>query len=213
VNAGTFTIATILLSNPPRVGHIAGRNETPEPVPEDNDLPVRMRTISRLIAVAVVSVMASYAVPVQAQSSTVAVDDLMTLPDGAYPDVWLGAENAPVTIIEYASMTCPHCAAFANTVFDAFVAKYVDTGLVRYTMREFPIDPPNYPLSAAAFMLARCAKGETGYFAMIELLFAQQPMWAQVQEPIPPLQQLALQVGMSTDEFNGRSERRLCELQ
>lgn len=164
-------------------------------------MPLPMRNISRLIAVALVSAAASFGAPAQAQD-TVPLDQLMTLPEGAYPDVWLGNPDAPVTVIEYASMTCPHCAAFANTVFDAFVAKYVDTGLVRYTMREFPIDPPNYPLSAAAFMLARCAPGETGYFALIAILFAQQAAWAGVEQPIDPLQQMALQVGMSKDAFN-----------
>ncbi len=159
-----------------------------------------MRNISRLIAVALVTAVASYGAPALAQDSTVSVDKLMQ--PGPLGDVWLGVDTAPVTIIEYASMTCPHCAAFANTVFDQFVAKYVDTGLVHYTMREFPIDPPNYPLSAAAFMLARCAPGENGYFGMIALLFAQQPMWAGVQDPIAPLQQLALQQGIDADAFN-----------
>jgi protein-disulfide isomerase len=65
----------------------------------------------------------------------------------------MGPENAPVTIIEYASMTCPHCAAFENTVFPKLKEKYIDTGKVRFILREFPLDG----LAAAAFMLARCA--------------------------------------------------------
>lgn len=121
---------------------------------------------------------------------------------GPLGDVWIGAEDAPVVIIEYASMTCPHCANFHNTVYEEFVAKYVDTGLVRFTIREFPIDPPQFPLSAAAFMLARCAPGETGYLAAVDLLFEMQPTWAQVQEPIPPLRSLMAQVGLNDAAFD-----------
>lgn len=124
------------------------------------------------------------------------------LVEGPLGDVWLGDENAPVTVVEYASMTCPHCASFHNNVYDAFIDKYVDTGLVRFTLREFPIDPPEVPLSAAAFMLTRCAPGETGYFAMIDLLFENQPMWAQVAQPIPPLMQLSLQSGFTEESFD-----------
>ena len=136
----------------------------------------------------------------QAQQGTAPMAELLV--EGPLGDVWLGAEDAPVVIIEYASMTCPHCATFHNTVYDAFIAKYVDTGLVRFTLREFPIDPPQFPLSAAAFMLARCAPGETGYFATISLLFETQPTWAQVQEPIPPLRSLMAQVGLNQEGFD-----------
>src|SRR5688572_12908393 len=65
----------------------------------------------------------------------------------------LGAENAPVTIIEYASMTCGHCADFHNKTYPTLKSKYIDTGKVRYILREFPLDP----IAAGAFMLARCA--------------------------------------------------------
>ena len=76
-------------------------------------------------------------------------------PDG---DVMLGSEKAPVTIVEYASMTCPHCAHFAATTFPELKQRYIDTGKVRFTLREFPLDP----LAAAGFMLARCARRRCG---------------------------------------------------
>jgi protein-disulfide isomerase len=76
----------------------------------------------------------------------------------------LGSPNAPVTVIEYASPTCPHCAHFEADVFPAFKAKYIDTGKVRYVLREAPIHPD---LDAAAFLLARCA-GPAGYFKVID---------------------------------------------
>ncbi len=71
----------------------------------------------------------------------------------ALPDMVMGNANAPVTIVEYASMTCPHCAHFQETTFPELKKRYIDTGKVRYIFREFPLDN----LAAAAFMLARCA--------------------------------------------------------
>lgn len=79
-------------------------------------------------------------------------------------DMSLGSPKAPVTVIEYASPTCPHCARFEADVFPAFKKKYVDTGEVRYVLREAPIHPD---LDAAAFLLARCA-GPAGYFKVID---------------------------------------------
>jgi protein-disulfide isomerase len=79
-------------------------------------------------------------------------------------DMSLGSPTAPVTVIEYASPTCPHCARFESEVFPAFKAKYVDTGKVRYILREAPIHPD---MDAAAFLLARCA-GSGGYFKVID---------------------------------------------
>ena len=91
----------------------------------------------------------------------------------ALPDIALGSSDAPVTIIEYASMTCPHCAAFYANTFPDLKSKYIDTGKVRFIFREFPLDP----LAAAAFMLARCA-GDDKRNAIVDLLFAQQKNWA-----------------------------------
>ena len=111
----------------------------------------------------------------------------------------LGAANAPVTIIEYASMTCPHCAHFAENTFPELKKRYIDTGKVRFIFREFPLDP----LAAAGFMLARCAAKDGGaskYFAMIDLLFHEQTKWA-VQKPIPPLLKIAKQAGFTEKSF------------
>jgi protein-disulfide isomerase len=108
----------------------------------------------------------------------------------------MGSPTAPVTIIEYASMTCPHCAAFAVSTFPKLKEKYIDTGKVRYIMREYPLDG----LAAAAFMLARCA-GPEKYYPLIETLFAQQPKWA-VREPLPPLRAIAAQAGFTEKSFD-----------
>src|SRR5207253_3458310 len=91
------------------------------------------------------------------------------------PDMALGPANAAVTITEYASMTCPHCAAFNATVFPKIKAEYIDTGKIRYVFREFPLDIK----AAAGAMLARCiAKDDAGkYFTVVDLLFRQQNDW------------------------------------
>jgi protein-disulfide isomerase len=114
---------------------------------------------------------------------------------GPLDDIPLGSESAPVTIIEYASMTCPHCAAFEVGIFPKLKEKYIDTGKVRFIMREYPLDR----LAAAAFMLARCA-GPEKYNPMIETLFQQQQKWA-VREPIPPLLAIAKQAGFTQQSF------------
>lgn len=113
-------------------------------------------------------------------------------------DLILGSDKAPVTIIEYASMTCPHCAAFAIETYPKLKKAYIDTGKVRYIFREFPLDD----LAMAGAMLARCA-GKTDVnraFALIDILFEKQREWV-VQRPIEPLKNLIKQVGLSEKDF------------
>src|SRR5207302_2037359 len=100
---------------------------------------------------------------------------------GPLGDNALGSSDAPVTIVEYASMTCPHCAHFHETTFPEMKKKYIDTGKVRFIFREFPLDA----LAAAGSMLARCS-GKDKYFPMIETLFSQQREWV-VQKPLEPM--------------------------
>jgi protein-disulfide isomerase len=114
-------------------------------------------------------------------------------PDG---DIMVGSDKAPVTVIEYASMTCPHCAHFSETTFPELQKRYIDAGKVRYTLRAFPLDA----LSAAGFMLARCG-GKDKYMPIVETLFAKQPEWI-VKEPLPPLKEIAKQFGIGESEFN-----------
>jgi len=83
-------------------------------------------------------------------------------------DMSLGDPAAKVQVVEYASASCPHCAAFAIDVFPAFKAKYVDTGKVRYTLREYLTDPA--AIAAAGFLLARCA-GKDRYFPVLDAVF------------------------------------------
>jgi protein-disulfide isomerase len=115
---------------------------------------------------------------------------------GPLGDMAVGDEKAPITIIEYASMTCPHCAAFHANTYPELKKRYIDTGKVRFIFREFPLDQ----LALAAFLLARCA-GPDKYFPMIETLFQQQQKWV-VQKPLAPLMAIAKQTGMSEAAFN-----------
>ena len=108
----------------------------------------------------------------------------------------LGSPDAPVTIIEYASMTCGHCATFHTQTYPELKKRYIDTGKVRYILREFPLDP----LAAGAFMLARCA-GKDRYHPMVETLFSQQNRWV-VQKPIEPLLAIARQAGFTQESFD-----------
>lgn len=113
-------------------------------------------------------------------------------PDG---DVALGSDSAPVTIIEYASMTCPHCAHFSENTFPELKKRYIDTGKVRFIFREFPFDK----VAAAGFMLARCA-GKDRYMAVVETLFAKQGEWV-VEQPRAPLENIAKQLGFTDETF------------
>lgn len=88
-------------------------------------------------------------------------------------DMVLGAANAPVTIIEYASLTCPHCARFHTETLPQLKANYIDKGLVKYVFRDFPLD--GVALSGA--MIARCA-GPERYFGLLDVFFQQQSSWA-----------------------------------
>ena len=121
------------------------------------------------------------------------VDDLMK--PNPMGEMALGDDKAPVTIIEYASMTCPHCAHFSATTYPELKKRYIDTGKVRFIFREFPLDQ----LAAAGFMLARCATPDK-YFPLIETLFAQQRDWV-VQHPLEPLLTIAKQAGFTKETF------------
>jgi protein-disulfide isomerase len=111
-------------------------------------------------------------------------------------DRQLGPDNAPVTIIEYASMTCPHCANFHKTVLPELKKRYIDSGKVRLIFREFALNP----LDAGAIMLARCLDKDK-YFPFVDVLFQQQDKWV-VQKPIEPLLAIAKQAGFSKESFD-----------
>ena len=132
-----------------------------------------------------------------AQTSTgadVSMADLLV--PGPLGDEVQGQADAPVTIVEYASMTCPHCSHFHETTYPEMKKKYIDTGKVRFIFREFPLDP----LAAAAAMLARCA-GKDKFFPLVDAFFAQQKDWV-VQKPLQPMFAIAKQAGFTQQSFD-----------
>jgi protein-disulfide isomerase len=108
----------------------------------------------------------------------------------------LGKTDAPVTIVEYASMTCPHCANFHNTVLPTIKSEFIDKGKVRLVFRDFPLDN----LALTASVVARCA-GPTRYFPFVDALFASQDKWARDSNPMVALSRIARLGGMSQADF------------
>jgi protein-disulfide isomerase len=123
------------------------------------------------------------------------VDVAALMEPAALPEKVLGDPNAPVTIVEYASMTCPHCANFHARTLPAIKEKYIDTGKAKLVFREFPFDPR----AEAGFMLARCADDK--YFAMVDVLFEQQESWAGVENAREALLQISRLAGFSQESF------------
>jgi protein-disulfide isomerase len=113
----------------------------------------------------------------------------------ALPDMALGSAKASVTITEFASMSCPHCAAFEQNVFPMVRSKYIDSGKIRYVFREFPLDIK----AAAASMVARCMAGDDAekFFGAIDTMFKQQDrLMTDTQET---LKRIGGQAGLSAD--------------
>jgi protein-disulfide isomerase len=125
------------------------------------------------------------AIPSLASAQEVALDKAMA-------DRVLGKADAPITIIEYASMTCPHCARFHKETLPKLKAAYIDTGKVKLVYRDFPFD--GLALRAAA--LARCAPAER-YFAVVDTIFQQQENWSRAKDPLASLGNIGKLAGMS----------------
>jgi protein-disulfide isomerase len=113
------------------------------------------------------------------------------------PDMALGKADAPVTIVEYSSLSCPHCATFHKEVLPQLKSEYVETGKVRYIEREFPLNNSAF----AGAVLARCL--EPGrFFAFNDYLFSRMDEWAFKEDAVAPLRQYAKQAGMTAAEFD-----------
>ena len=118
---------------------------------------------------------------------------------GALPDdMTMGSPKAKVTMIEYASVACPHCARWNDEVFPAFKAKYIDTGRVRYVAREALTGDP--AIAAAGFLTARCA-GKDKYFQVVDAIYRAQAQMETGGQPHAVLQTIALSAGLSDAQF------------
>jgi protein-disulfide isomerase len=111
-------------------------------------------------------------------------------------DMVLGSPDAKVTIVEYASLTCPHCASFHINTLPALKAEYIDKGLVKLIYRDFPLDG----LALRAAMMAQCA-GPDRYFGFLDLLFSRQQVWANNKDPLAGLAAIGKIGGMSEEQF------------
>lgn len=120
-----------------------------------------------------------------------------TAQPGPLKEMVLGDPNAPIKVIEYASMTCPHCASFHNGTYHALKEKYIDTGKVSFAFREFPLDQ----VAATVSVLARCAPEEK-FFDVIDIFFKTQPTWRTGNNPLPGIVAIAKQVGFTQQSFN-----------
>jgi len=109
----------------------------------------------------------------------------------------LGNPEAPITIVEYASLTCPHCAHFANDVLPELKKKWIDPGKVKLILRDFPLDEP----ALRTAMIARCAPPDR-FYAYVDTLFAAQEKWVMARDYREALSRLVKLGGMSKDEFD-----------
>lgn len=112
--------------------------------------------------------------------------------EDAMKEMVLGNKDARVTVIEYASLGCPHCANFHSGTFVDVKRDYIDTGKIKFIYRDFPLGRP----ALAAAMIARCA-GSTKYFGMIDIFFRSQQQWSRAENPLLALTKIARFGGMS----------------
>ncbi len=135
------------------------------------------------------------AAPAEPPSETVDVTELMK-PD-ALSEIAMGDASAPVTIVEYHSMTCPHCAHFHKDVLPTLDEKYIKTGKVRLVLRDFPLNQ----LDAVAFMMLRC-RPEDKYLENVKLFYETQKDWAYTDKPKDAIMALSQKIGFTQETFD-----------
>lgn len=135
------------------------------------------------------------------------VDVAELMKQGTLEDIVLGNADAKVTIVEYMSLTCPHCAAFHKETFPKLREKYIDTGKVNFVLREFPLDQ----VAWAGAMLARCVD-KSKFYPVIDVLMEKQLTWARSPDPAGELFKIFKQAGMTKDQFDAcRNDRDLAQ--
>jgi protein-disulfide isomerase len=149
-----------------------------------------MAAITKFVPGLIFALAALFAVPAIAQMD-------INKPATDLPENSMGNKNAPVTIIEYSSMSCPHCAAYHKEVLPKLKEKYIDTGKVHYILREFPLNDSAF----AAAVVARCVD-PAHYFNFIDFLYKRQEDWAFGEDVLTPLKNLSKQAGLSEEKFN-----------
>lgn len=151
-----------------------------------------MTQITRRMLLAAPAVLA-FAPAARAQDKPVDLAALNAPPE--YGEMAMGPDTAKVTVIEYASATCPHCAAFHKETFPALKKEYIDTGKIRFVFREFPLNDA----ALAGFMLARCAPKEK-YFPIMDVIYTTLAEWT--KDPLAGLGGIAQQAGFTKEQFD-----------
>ena len=155
---------------------------------------LRRLAFAAVFSAATLAAHGAFAAATTAPAPDRTVDMAALLKPGPLPELAMG-DPSGVPIIEYGSLTCPHCATFSREVFPELKKEYIDTGKVRFIFREFSRNP----LDVAAFVLARCI-GDDKAFAAIELLFNEQDKWAFVDKPLEPLIAAMRPTGLTHDQ-------------
>jgi protein-disulfide isomerase len=145
----------------------------------------------------VVSAILVSPMPVQATAPHQLLADAQTVLALGKDDRILGNPDAPITIVEYASLTCPHCAHFTNDVLPELKKKWVDTGKAKLILRDYPLDEP----ALRAAMIARCAPPDR-YYAFVDTFFGSQEKWVTARDYRDALARLVKLGGMSREEFD-----------
>lgn len=165
---------------------------------------IGLPSIKRLFSAAILAVgalafVAGSSVTAQAQrAASPTVDEAELMKPGELPDLVYGDPKAKITIVEYSSMTCPHCATFHREVFPELKKKYIDTGKAKLVFREYPL---NF-LAYGASMLTRCA-GPGKELKLAEVLYSQQRNWAFAgANSVPALFAIAKQAGFTQKTFD-----------
>lgn len=150
-----------------------------------------------LVLFGMLAVIGFAATPAPAAGPAPAGADAQSLLAVGKNDRILGNSNAPITIVEYASLSCPHCAHFSDEVLPEIKKKWIDTGKVKLVLRDYPLDQP----ALRAAMIARCAPPDR-FYAFVDTFFAAQEKWVTASDYQAALARLARLGGMSQEEFD-----------
>ena len=150
-----------------------------------------------VIVLSMLALAAFSSAPARAADTAPGASDATSLLAIGKDDRILGNPAAPITIVEYASMTCPHCAHFTDEVLPELKKKWIDTGKVKLVLRDFPLDDE----AVHASMIARCAPHDR-FYAFVDTFFADQPNWATAPDYRAALSRLAALGGMSKEQVD-----------
>ena len=150
-----------------------------------------------VIVLSMLALAAFSSAPARAADTAPGASDATSLLAIGKDDRILGNPAAPITIVEYASMTCPHCAHFTDEVLPELKKKWIDTGKVKLVLRDFPLDDE----AVHASMIARCAPHDR-FYAFVDTFFADQPNWATAPDYRVALSRLAALGGMSKEQVD-----------